>query len=115
MTIVIDESVDYAVVRQFRKISFSIIAITDYQKSLSDEDVLHLPVQNNALLSTEDKDFGELVFRFNKKHTGIVLIRMPESGSEEKSSLVVQVITKQADYLRNKFTVIETNKVRVKD
>lgn len=44
--------------------------------SASDAEVLAIAFKRNALLITEDKDFGELVFRFQKPHKGILLIRI---------------------------------------
>jgi predicted nuclease of predicted toxin-antitoxin system len=42
-------------------------------QSLPDEAVLTMANQNEALLLTADKDFGELVFRQQRLSTGVVL------------------------------------------
>jgi predicted nuclease of predicted toxin-antitoxin system len=56
--IVVDESVDYSVVTKLRKEGFNIYSIADEQPSLSDKNVLSIASENNALLITEDKDWG---------------------------------------------------------
>lgn len=61
-TIVADESVDYRIVTELRNNEFDIYSIAEQQPSIQDESVLKIACDNNALLLTEDKDFGELVF-----------------------------------------------------
>ncbi len=64
--IVADESV--RIVLQLRKTGISVYSISESQYSIKDEKVLSIAVEQNALLITEDKDFGELVFRFQLNH-----------------------------------------------
>lgn len=70
---------------------------------------------NNALLITEDKDFGELVYRFQLPHRGILLIRMIASTSEEKAKSVCDAVVKYSDQLLNNFTVLEDKKIRIRN
>lgn len=74
MKIVADESVDYRIILELRKNGYNVLAIEDSNKGSEDEMVLEISLKENSLLMTEDKDFGELVFRLNKAHIGIVLI-----------------------------------------
>jgi predicted nuclease of predicted toxin-antitoxin system len=48
----------------------------DYPFGLVDEQVLMLAVQEQRVLVTNDKDFGELVFRARLPHVGIILFRL---------------------------------------
>ncbi len=110
--IVADESVDHRIIVSLREAGFSVYSIGENQPAIRDEEVLELAVVNNALLLTEDKDFGELVFRLQLKHKGILLIRLEE---KEKTKEVVQAIVKYFPDLLNKFSVLNDNKLRVKD
>lgn len=67
--IVADESVDYRIVKGLRVAGFSVLSIIENSVSISDEEVLRTAVSNNALLITEDKDFGEPY----SDSTGIIL------------------------------------------
>jgi predicted nuclease of predicted toxin-antitoxin system len=111
--IIADESVDFKIVLQLREVGFITYSIMEEQPSLKDEDVLSIACENDALLITEDKDFGELVFRLRLPHKGILLIRINEK--EIKIALVVQNILKSYTELLNKFSVIDNNKLRIKD
>ena len=51
-----------------------------YQGSpgLDDSDVLSLAVEDDRILITADKDFGEMVFRERRLHKGIILLRLAD-------------------------------------
>jgi predicted nuclease of predicted toxin-antitoxin system len=112
--LVADESVDYQIVKELRQVGFSVLAIVEISPSISDADVLRLAVENNAVLITEDKDFGELVYRFGMKHCGILLIRLIEFSSGEKAKITTSVIQKHLNELRNVFAVLNDNKLRIR-
>jgi predicted nuclease of predicted toxin-antitoxin system len=49
---------------------------THYPAELSDERVLSLAHREGRILLTNDKDFGELVFRKRLPHQGVILFRL---------------------------------------
>ena len=75
--------------------------------------VLSIALENKALLITEDKDFGELVFRLQLPHHSILLIRIEEA--EYKIFSVATAFKEHYDELINKFSVINNNKLRIKE
>ena len=111
--IVADESVDFRIVIQLRQIGLTVYAIVEQQPSIKDEEVLSIANENDALLITEDKDFGELVFRLKLPHRGILLIRIADA--QEKIESVVRTVAKYHAELLNKFSVINGNKLRIKE
>ena len=74
--------------------------------------MLRIAVSNNALLITEDKDFGELVFRFQQNHTGILLLRL---GAKDSVEISVKNISEYYDMLQNKYSVLTEKRLRIKD
>jgi|SRR6266487_3545639 len=112
--IVVDESVDYSIVIELRNKGYNVYAISEQLPSISDKEVLSVAFQNNALLITEDKDFGELVYRFQLPHKGILLVRMIASTSQEKAISVFAALIKYGDQLLNNFTVLDEKKIRIR-
>ena len=82
-------------------------------RSLTDKSVLNIAFEKEALLITEDKDFGELVFRLQLPHHGILLIRIEEA--DYKIISVVAAIRQHYDEMINRFSVINNNKLRIKE
>ena len=69
--------------------------------------------EKQALLLTEDKDFGELVFRLQLPHHGILLIRIEKA--ELKIFSVALAIQQHYEEMINRFSVINSNKLRIKE
>ena len=111
--IIADESVDYRIVLLLRQLGLTVYSISEDQPSIKDDLVLNIACDNNALLITEDKDFGELVFRLQLPHRGILLIRIDEA--EQKIKSVSAAIQKYYDQMLNKFSVINNSKLRIKE
>ncbi|MBA4140856.1 MAG: DUF5615 family PIN-like protein [Segetibacter sp.] len=81
---VADESVDFNLVKFLRTKGLSVFSILEEAASLKDNMVLELAVEKNAILITEDKDFGELVFKLKLPHTGILLLRIEDLPLQQK-------------------------------
>lgn len=113
-SIVADESVDFRIVEVLRDNGISVFSIAENNPSISDAEVLTIAVEHNALLLTEDKDFGELVYRFGMKHCGILLIRLIASSSEQKAEITRSVLNQYADELKNVFAVLDERRLRLR-
>ncbi len=82
--------------------------------SIADEDVLALASRSNALLITADKDFGELVFRQRRATTGVLLLRLAGLPAEEKSAIVLSVLTAHMVELAGAFSVVSPQRLRIR-
>jgi predicted nuclease of predicted toxin-antitoxin system len=60
-----DESVDFRMVTHLREKGFEVQAILENHPGVSDDEVLQIAHESDAILITEDKDFGDLVYRFD--------------------------------------------------
>ncbi len=111
--IVADESVDFRIVTARRAAGLIVYSVAEELPSITDISVLSIAVEKQALLITEDKDFGELVFRLKLPHSGVLLIRIEEA--HHKLSSVIVVIKEHYNDMINKFSVINDNKLRIKE
>jgi len=76
--------------------------------------VLNKAVETKAILITEDKDFGELVYRLKKTNSGILLLRLASVPINEKIEKLFTIIEKYQQELSNSFVVITAKKVRIR-
>lgn len=90
--LIADESVDFGVVEELSKAGFVVFSIMEQLPSVKDVEVLSIANKHDALLLTEDKDFGELVFRLRMSHEGILLIRVLPMLGKEKDLFVTNAI-----------------------
>ena len=75
MKIVADESVNYRLVELLRQNDYEIVPICDVASGITDKEVIQFAQNLYAMVITEDKDFGELVFSHQIKDVSIVFLR----------------------------------------
>jgi len=109
-----DESIEAEVTSYLRKRQHIVYSISEMAPSISDENVLDFAVRHNAILLTNDKDFGDLVIRQGLNHFGIILLRFRKTIISEKARIVFDVIQEHESELLNSFSVITPSSVRIR-
>lgn len=93
---------------------FDVVYIMETNRGAEDSLILNLANDQQRVLLTQDKDFGELVFRLKQAHCGVVLIRLEGYLSTLKAEITVNVIMKYKNELISAFTVIQPNAIRIR-
>jgi len=114
MNLLADEGVDGQIVAQLRLQGHTVLYVAEMEPGISDETVLERANAHGALLITEDKDFGELVYRQGLVHLGVVLVRLAGLVSATKGQIVADAITQHESETPNAFTVISPGLVRIR-
>jgi predicted nuclease of predicted toxin-antitoxin system len=114
MRLLVDEGVDKPIVDLLRATGLDVHYILETHRGIDDEKVLQIANEESRILLTQDKDFGEMVFRLRKVHLGIILIRLGTSTSAEKARLVNYALAEYGEKLINAFTVIQINAIRIR-
>ena len=108
-----DENIAASLVEQLRGAAWDVTYIAELEPGLTDPEVLQLAVRDSRCLLTEDHDFGELVFRQQRIAAGIVLLRVP-SGQSRDWDRIVKLLDRFQEKLSGSFTVIESNRIRIR-
>lgn len=66
----------------------------------------------NRNLITNDKDFGEKVYRERLPHKGVILLRLEDERSASKIDVLQRVLSAYADRISNQFIVVTETKIR---
>jgi predicted nuclease of predicted toxin-antitoxin system len=114
MTLVADESVDFGLICRLRQMEILIVSISENYPGIKDAEVLKIASDNQCLLITEDKDFGELAYRLKLVHSGILLIRLSDVVRKERIELAAEIIVKNFDKLSCNFSVLNKSGLRIK-
>ena len=114
MIIVADECVDEEIVLRLRKDGHEVSYVAEVSPGILDEDVLILAGNEDTLLLTADKDFGELIFRQGLIKRGILLYRLAELPPLRKAEIISIAIAKHGDELLNSFSVLSENAIRIR-
>jgi len=91
-----------------------VIYVAELAPGISDETVLGRANDREAMLLTQDKDFGELVFRQRLVHHGVVLLRLSGLSNHAKAELVADAFRERSAALLNAFSVISPGMIRIR-
>ena len=111
--LLIDESVDFPVVRYLRSKGFNATSVAEDCKSLEDKEILKIALREDRILITNDKDFGALVFKEKLSSNGIILLRLWNQTSDAKIKILERVLEEHINKLPGNFIVVTENKIRV--
>jgi predicted nuclease of predicted toxin-antitoxin system len=89
-----------------------VLYVAESASGLSDSDVIALALREKRLLLTEDKDFGDLVFRRERSVPGLVLMRIAPENSALKIRRLAAAIERYDETLFGRYTVIEEGRFR---
>jgi predicted nuclease of predicted toxin-antitoxin system len=107
-----DECVAAPLVAFLRAGGHDVLYIAEAAAGLSDADVIALALQQKRLLLTEDKDFGDLVFRREHRVPGVVLMRIDPENPSLKATRLAAVVERYGEGLFGRYTVIEGGRFR---
>ena len=82
-------------------------------RGADDEAVLHAAYAENRILVTNDKDFGEKVYREQRPHKGIILLRLDDERASSKIDTLRRLLAQHADQLADNFVVATETRVRL--
>lgn len=114
MRFLLDESVEYRLAAFLQDQGHDVTAIAhDYPGALSDREVLALAQREGRVLVTNDRDFGELIYRLGLPHRGVIFFRLPAATMEAKVARLERILADYADQL-DQFLVVTAKAVRVR-
>lgn len=114
LNLIIDECVDLRIFKNLDSPEYNLIFISKEHSGITDYEVIELAEKFEAIIITEDKDFGEWVFSHHKK-IGVIFLRFSASELAEIKTSLFKVIDKYQNKLLNYFTVITVNKLRMRN
>ena len=113
MRFLVDECTGPAVAEWLRSLHHDVFSVYDEARGLDDESVIKKANFGNYILVTNDKDFGELVFRTKRPHKGVILLRLKDERNKNKIAVLRRVLELYPDKLANNFITVTEKTVRI--
>ncbi len=113
MRFLVDECTGPAVAQWLRLQNHDVISVYDEIRGADDKEVIQKASEQNRILITNDKDFGELVFREKKQHKGVVLLRLEDERPANKIAVLEHLLEKYENSLPGHFIVVTETTVRI--
>ncbi|GAK57665.1 hypothetical protein U27_04632 [Candidatus Vecturithrix granuli] len=88
-------------------------SVYDDARGLDDNEIIQKAFAENRILITNDKDFGEKIFRENYPHKGVILLRLEDERFRNKIAVLRSFFHTYPDIsLTERFVVITETKIR---
>ena len=112
MRFLVDESTGPAVAAWLRQQGHEVFSVYAEARGMDDDDIIHKAFTENWILMTNDKDFGEKVYREQRPHKGVVLLRLEDERAVVKIETLKRLLESYADRLADQFVVVTESRVR---
>jgi predicted nuclease of predicted toxin-antitoxin system len=96
-----------------REMGYYTVAVRDINPHMPDVEVLALARQHTAIVVTMDKDFGDLVFKEQLPHHGVLLLRLEEATGPERAAILRLILGQHAAELPGRFAVFQHDRLRI--
>ena len=112
MRFLVDECTGPAVASWLRDQNHDVFSVFDEARGLDDEDIIRKALTEQRILITNDKDFGDKVFRDGRHHRGVILLRLKDERSAVKIRVLSSLLEKFSDKVPDSFLVVTEKQVR---
>lgn len=112
MRFLVDESTGPGVAQWLRERNHEVFSVFDEARGMDDGDIIAKAFVENWILITNDKDFGEKVYREGRPHRGVLFLRLEDERTMIKIETIRLLLERYADQLADRFVVVTENKVR---
>ncbi len=98
MRSIVDECTGHSVARWLREQKHDVYSVYDESRGMNDDDILKKAFDENWILITNDKDFGEMVFKEKRPHKGVVYLRLEDEISKNKIETLKRLLWQMLYY-----------------
>ena len=112
MRFIVDECTGPKVARWLHEQGHEVFSVYDEARGIEDEIIIQKAVAENWILITNDKDFGEKVYKERRPHRGVVFLRLENERAGNKRETLRQLLEAYADRLTDNFVVVTESRVR---
>ena len=112
MRFLVDENGGLVVPDWLRSQGHEVFSVYESARGIDDDEVIRKAFDENWILITSDKDFGDKVFREQRPHRGVILLRIENQLSTNKIALLQKLLAEYPEQLSDSFIVLTEKLIR---
>lgn len=112
MRFLVDECTGPVVARWLRQQNHVVFSVYEEARGMDDEDIIAKAFDEDWILITNDKDFGEMVYRQRYPHKGVIFLRLDDERAANKIALLLRLLSAYSEQLTDRFVVVTETQVR---
>ena len=113
MRFLVDECSGPVLARWLKNEGYDVFSVYDEARGATDNEILKQAFSEKRILITNDKDFGDKIFRDQNLHKGIILLRLGDERSKNKISVIQKLLENYSSELNDNFVVVMEHKIRI--
>ncbi len=114
MKFLVDVGVGKKVENWLKENSFDVLAVRDIDSCAKDLQILQWAKDQQRMIITMDKDFGELVYNSGKLHSGVLILRLEDADGDTKVTAIKKILTEYFDKIEFRFCVFQDGRLRIR-
>lgn len=113
MKLLANENFPLPSVKLIRQAGYDILSITEDSPGIADIAVLTHATNEQRIILTFDRDYGELIYRLRKPSPrGVIYLRFRPHTPEEPATISLNLFQTEGLQFEGRFTVVERDQIR---
>lgn len=112
MRFLVDENTGVTVARWLRDRGHKVFSVYEEARGIDDDTIIQKAFAENWILITNDKDFGEKVYREQRPHRGIILLHLENERAANKIVTLERLLETYLHQLPDRFIVVTETQIR---
>lgn len=112
MRFLVDECTGPGVAAWLGQQGHEVFSVYDQARGSKDDFLIQKAFSENWVLITNDKDFGEMIYREHRPHRGVVFLRLADERTPVKIAVLQALLDNHAGRLPDNFVVVTEDRVR---
>lgn len=98
--------------RWLREHNHEVFSVYDEARGMHDDDIIRKASDENWILITNDRDFGELVYKEGRMHRGVIFLRLADERASNKIETLRRLLATNTSLLPDRFVVVTDTQIR---
>lgn len=112
LSFLVDVNVEKMIIETIKEFSYDVKCVSEIKPNMLDEDVIKLANVEKRILITNDKDFGELIYRQNLLSSGVIIFRIKGHNTREKINIFQKLLLSYDDKLCGYLVIITAKRFK---
>ena len=112
MRFLVDECTGPSVASWLRVQNHDVFSVFDEARGMDDDGIITKALDENRILITNDKGFGDKIYQDGRLHKGVILLRLEDERPASKVRVLSRLLAKYASRIPDSFLVVTERQVR---
>lgn len=112
MRFLVDECTGPSVARWLQDQDHEVFSVFDEARGVNDDTIIGKALEERWILITDDKDFGDKIYRDGRLHRDVILLRLENERPESKIRVLSQLLERYSSRIPESFIVVTEKQVR---